>query len=112
MKLKVIQKNARADGKPIEVGKVLNIKGDTIPASLVGKVQRLDDEEKTAITNPAEQPVQQPADAKSAAEVLALAETAHFMTFKAEATKLLGDKTPGSKAEIVAALEDLATKPE
>lgn len=52
MKLKVTQKNARADGKLIEVGKVLTIKGDTIPASLVGKVQRLDSDEQTAIINP------------------------------------------------------------
>ena len=34
-----------------------------------------------------------------------------FMTFKAAATKLLGDKTPATKAEIITALEDLATQP-
>lgn len=47
---------------------------------------------------------------KSAAEVLKLA-SGQFMTFKAAAKKLLGDKTPDSKAEIVAALEELATQP-
>ncbi|TRC78519.1 hypothetical protein FJV80_24565 [Mesorhizobium sp. WSM4310] len=50
-------------------------------------------------------------DAKSATEVLAMAD-GNFMAFKSAATKLLGDKTPDKKAEIVAALEDLATKPE
>ena len=50
-------------------------------------------------------------DAKTAAEVLALAD-GNFMAFKSAASKLLGDKTPDKKAEIVAALEDLATKPE
>lgn len=51
------------------------------------------------------------ADPKSAAGVLAMAD-GNFMAFKSAATKLLGDKTPDKKAEIVAALEDLATKPE
>ncbi|MGO8368873.1 hypothetical protein ACC808_10550 [Rhizobium ruizarguesonis] len=50
---------------------------------------------------------------KTAAEVLAMATdpTVQFMTFKAAAQKLLGDKTPAKKDEIIAALEDLATKP-
>ncbi|EJL54874.1 hypothetical protein PMI09_02190 [Rhizobium sp. CF122] len=50
---------------------------------------------------------------KTAAEVLAMAGdgSVQFMTFKAAAKELLGDKTPASKAEIVAALEDLATQP-
>lgn len=50
-------------------------------------------------------------DTKSAADVLALAD-GNFMAFKSAASKLLGDKTPDKKAEIVAALEELATKPE
>ncbi len=51
--------------------------------------------------------------AKSPAEVLAMATNpeVQFMSFKAAATKLLGDKTPSKKDEIVAALEELATKP-
>jgi hypothetical protein len=49
---------------------------------------------------------------KTAAEVLAMAEDGTpFMTFKAEAEKLLGEKTPAKKVEIVAALEELATNP-
>ncbi|WP_018900415.1 hypothetical protein [Rhizobium sp. 2MFCol3.1] len=50
---------------------------------------------------------------KTAAEVLAMASNpeVQFMTFKAAATKLLGDKTPAKKDEIVAALEELATQP-
>jgi hypothetical protein len=47
---------------------------------------------------------------KTAAEVLAMATTegVHFKTFEAEAKKLLGDKTPSGKDEIVKALEELA----
>jgi len=52
----------------------------------------------------------EPGDAKTAAEVLALAD-GNFMAFKSAAAKLLGDRTPDKKAEIVAALEDLATQP-
>lgn len=49
--------------------------------------------------------------AKSPAEVLAMAD-GNFMAFKAAATKVLGDDTPGTKDEIVKALEEAATKPE
>lgn len=50
---------------------------------------------------------------KNALEVLAMANATDvpFMTFKAAATKLLGDKTPSKKDEIIAALEELATQP-
>ncbi|WKL27044.1 hypothetical protein Q1M63_23160 [Sinorhizobium meliloti] len=34
-----------------------------------------------------------------------------FMSFKSAAKKLLGEKTPSTKDEIVAALEELATQP-
>ena len=50
-------------------------------------------------------------DAKSATEVLAMAD-GNFMAFKSAASKLLGDATPAKKDEIVAALEELATTPE
>lgn len=49
---------------------------------------------------------------KTAAEVLAMANEVHFQTFRTEAAKLLGDDVPAKKADIVAALEELATKPE
>jgi len=50
---------------------------------------------------------------KTAAEVLAMGNdpTVPFMTFKAAAVRVLGDETPSTKAEIVAALEDKATQP-
>ncbi|MDP9630078.1 UNVERIFIED_ORG: hypothetical protein J2W85_002139 [Ensifer adhaerens] len=50
---------------------------------------------------------------KSATEVLAMANdpNVQFMSFKSAASKLLGDKTPAKKDEIVAALEELATNP-
>lgn len=52
-------------------------------------------------------------DVKTPAEVLEMAKdpNVQFMSFKAAATKLLGDKTPAKKDEIIAALEDLATQP-
>jgi hypothetical protein len=52
-------------------------------------------------------------EAKTALEVLAMASATDvpFMSFKSAATKLLGDKTPSKKDEIVAALEELATQP-
>lgn len=46
---------------------------------------------------------------KTAAEVLAMA-GGNFMVFKSAASKLLGDATLSKKGEIVAALEELATK--
>jgi hypothetical protein len=50
---------------------------------------------------------------KTALEVLEIAkdQNVQFMSFKSAAKKLLGDKTPGTKDEIVAALEELATQP-
>ncbi|WP_313609241.1 hypothetical protein [Rhizobium sp.] len=50
---------------------------------------------------------------KSAADVLKMANdpSVEFMTFKAAARKLLGEATPSTKAEIIAALEDKATAP-
>jgi hypothetical protein len=50
---------------------------------------------------------------KTALEVLVMANATDvpFMAFKAAASKLLGDKTPAKKDEIIAALEELATQP-
>lgn len=50
---------------------------------------------------------------KTALEVLAMATdpSVQFLSFKSAAAKLLGDKTPSKKDEIVAALEELATNP-
>jgi hypothetical protein len=62
--------------------------------------------DKTAVTNPKAEDGD-----KSAADVLAMVD-GNFMAFKSAASKLLGDKTPSNKAEIVAALEELATNPE
>jgi hypothetical protein len=52
-------------------------------------------------------------EAKTALEVLVMASATDvpFMSFKSAATKLLGDKTPSKKDEIIAALEELATQP-
>lgn len=69
---------------------------------------------KVAVTNPAKDPVKQSTDdtPKTAVEVLAMAnDGTHFQTFRSEAHKLLGEATPGSKDEIVAALDALATDP-
>ncbi|MDE3809952.1 hypothetical protein I7I49_06620 [Sinorhizobium meliloti] len=50
---------------------------------------------------------------KTALEVLEMAkdQNVQFMSFKSAAKKLLGEKTPSAKDEIVAALEELATQP-
>ena len=49
---------------------------------------------------------------KTAAEVVKMASDpgVEFMTFKAAARKLLGEATPSTKAEIIAALEDKASQ--
>lgn len=48
--------------------------------------------------------------AKTVLEVLAMLDDGTpFMSFKSAASKLLGDKTPAKKDEIIAALEELAT---
>lgn len=49
---------------------------------------------------------------KTAAEVLAMVDTVHFQTFKAEAIKVLGEGAPSNKADLIAALEERATAPE
>jgi hypothetical protein len=53
-------------------------------------------------------------ETKTAEQVLAMAddEDVPFMSFKAAATKLLGNETPSEKDEIVLALMEAATKPE
>ncbi|MGF6253789.1 hypothetical protein [Ensifer sp. LBL] len=53
------------------------------------------------------------AGSRSVTDVLAMASDpgVQFMSFKSAASKLLGEKTPKTKDEIIAALEDLATKP-
>lgn len=59
MKLEITQAGARMAGKELEKGAIIEIKGDEIPASLVNKAVAVKGG-KTAITNPADDPVQQP----------------------------------------------------
>ncbi|MGR9477003.1 hypothetical protein [Rhizobium leguminosarum] len=91
--------------------------GPTLKAVATGTASELDGLKKQLADRDAEiaklkakKPDEEP---KTAAEVLAMASNpdVQFMSFKAAAQKLLGDKTPAKKDEIVAALEDLATKP-
>jgi hypothetical protein len=76
-----------------------------------------DKEGKTAVVNPAKSTKKPDAgddeQPKTPAEVLAMGSNSEvqFMTFKSAATKLLGDKTPSTKADILTALEELATQP-
>ncbi|MBY2986382.1 hypothetical protein [Rhizobium leguminosarum] len=74
------------------------------------KKQLADRDAEIAKLKAKQQPDEEP---KTAAEVLAMAADSNvqFMTFKSAAQKLLGEKTPAKKDEIIAALEDLATKP-
>lgn len=57
MKLKITQKGVRMNGNTVEVGALVDVKGDTIPAGLVNKAAELDGGKKIAITNPAKDPV-------------------------------------------------------
>lgn len=93
-----------AEGKEYPVGTELDVKAE--PKGWAGRYDVISGkaEGKTPVVND---------EPKTAAEVLAMAENGtHFQTFKAEATKILGDKTPAAKADIVKALEELAAKPE
>ncbi|MQU78400.1 hypothetical protein FB009_109172 [Sinorhizobium medicae] len=96
------------DGKEMPVGHEMDVADE--PKGWAGRYDILsggDSRGKVAVTGDGG------GEAKTAAEVLAMANdtSVPFMTFKSAATKLLGEKTPASKADIVAALEDLATQP-
>lgn len=103
----------QTDELTVSDGKVVNL--NTRVTELDGLVKAKDDEIVQLKAKIVE--LQEAAEAspqlKSAAEVLAMATApgVHFKTFEAEAKKLLGDKTPSGKDEIVKALEELATKP-
>lgn len=59
MRVEITQPGVRAKGKELKVGDVIDVKGDTMPPSLVNKAVEMKGE-KTAITNPAVDPVHQP----------------------------------------------------
>lgn len=54
MKVKVKEKGVHdAKGQPVEVGTIINVKGDEVPGYLIGKGEVLDHAEPTeAVTNP------------------------------------------------------------
>lgn len=58
MKLIITQAGVHRDGEELAIGTEIEIDGDAIPASLINKAEPMS--ERTAITNPAENPVQQP----------------------------------------------------
>lgn len=97
------------DGKEMPVGHEMDVADE--PKGWAGRYDILsggDRKGKVAVTGAGEGD----GEAKTAAEVLKMAtDGSQFMAFKAAATKLLGEKTPANKADIVAALEDLATQP-
>lgn len=89
------------EGKPVPIGTVLTVKEE--PKGWKGRYRVIGKTEgKEAITNP-----DNAAPAKSVDEVLAMAEDSNvqFMTFKAEATKILGDGAPSKKDDLIAALK-------
>lgn len=105
MKFKVTGRGVYdAKGELVKPGTVLDVKtkGDKVPGYLVNKGEVVGGKE-TAITNPAKDAL----PAKSVDEVLAMADDSNvqFMTFKSEASKILGDDTPSKKDEIIAALK-------
>lgn len=107
VRVKITQPGIYAStGKEIAVGTELTLKKE--PKAWAGRYEVISSggKDKEAVTGDA-------GDTKTAADVLAMANdtSVPFMTFKSAATKLLGEKTPASKADIVAALEELATQP-
>lgn len=108
MKIKITKGGIYGAEGEIAIGTTLTVKEE--PTGWAGRYEVISGgtEGKTAVTNPAKGGT--PEEAKTAAEVLQLAD-GQFMTFKSGASKLLGDKTPATKAEIIAALEELATQP-
>ncbi len=97
-----------ADGE-LAIGTTVSVKEE--PTGWAGRYEVISGETngKKAITNPAEGGKGGDTP-KTALEVLEL-QTGNFMAFKSEAKKLLGENTPGTKEDIISALEDLATQP-
>jgi hypothetical protein len=110
MKIKITQGGIFGKDGEIAIGTQLTVKEE--PKGWAGRYEVIsggDTEGKKAVTNPAPA-ADKDESPKTALQVLEL-QTGNFMTFKSEAKKLLGDKTPGTKEEIIAALEELATQP-
>lgn len=82
MKVEITEKGVNRNGVAIAKGRVIEIDGDRIPGSLVGKCRVIGDEpERVAVTNPADGAVQEPFE-PSAQE---------RQTLLGEAAKLLDD---------------------
>jgi hypothetical protein len=110
MKIRITHGGIFGKDGEIAVGTELTVKNE--PTGWAGRYEVLSkgSEGKTAVTNPASGGLPDDQIKPTAVEALALA-NGNFMTFKSAATKLLGDKTPAKKEEIVAALEEIATRP-
>lgn len=98
-----------AKGDEIAVGTEMDVKDE--PKGWAGRYETIsgkkEAKEKVAVTNPKSGALGGDDDQpKTAEEVLALAD-GNFGVFKAAAAKLLGDKTPSKKEEIIAALKEL-----
>lgn len=118
MKIRITKGGIFGKDGEIAVGTEIDVKEE--PKGWVGRydvISKGDKEGKTAVVNPTKSTKkpdsgddEQP---KTPAEVLAMGANSEvqFMTFKSAATKLLGDKTPSTKADILTALEELATQP-
>ena len=69
MRVEITQKGVHGpDGKPIPVGEEVAVKGDKMPAWLVGKATVIKERKRAAVTNPAQGAVQQDAPQGSAKE--------------------------------------------
>jgi hypothetical protein len=61
MKLEITEKGIfDQNGKEAEVGSVIDVKGDEVPAWLVNKCRVVGGKGKAAVTNPAKDPVNEP----------------------------------------------------
>lgn len=110
--MKVTNISKALQGVNAKSGRVFIRPGDTkeVEFDEVGLKQAKRLTKLLSIEKGSAEPAQDQGEVKTAAEVLAMA-GGNFMAFKSAASKLLGDNTPSKKDEIVAALEELATKP-
>lgn len=102
MRIKITKGGIFGGKGEVPIGEEFTVK--EAPAGWAGRYEVISGGDSKAAKTPVINPA--PAgETKTVSEVLGLAD-ANFMAFKSAAKKILGDATPGSKDEIIAALVD------
>jgi len=98
--------NAKSGRMFLRPGEVKKVEFDEVGLNQARRLSKLLSLEKGRAD-----PVHEQGEAKTAAEILAMADDKDvpFMSFKSAALKLLGDNTPAKKDDIVLALMELTT---